>query len=438
MVYAAGTSSPAATEFFRTIGLTEFHFGLLSGLPLVMLFVQFVGALLASRLPSRKMPFVVLSCFSRILYIPVALIPIVLPGLPAGAVVWSTIALLALSQALGNFIVPLWFSWMGDVIPGAVMNRFWSRRMLWMQLAWTAAYLVVAAFTYLAGVRIEVVYAVTVIGGVVAGLADVLLFIRVHEPPAAPTRAERLDVILLEPLRHADYRTFVLFMCAWQMGVSFFGPFSQLYLLKSMGLTPWQVTIIWCMYGIASVLTANLWGVLSSRYGNRPVLSVCVWAKSLVVIAFVFCTPATAMRLLLAACLFDGILNTGFAIASNGYMFKIAPRENRSMYVAAITGFAGICGGVMAMVAGSLLESLSGFTAHVLGQVWTHFHVVFLVSILFRWMGIVLVHRIREPRSGSSLQVVGYLLDELPAQFMQIPIAWFRRLAGPDRDHRAE
>ena len=43
MVYSVGITSPATTEYFRHIGANEFHFGLIGGVPMVMLLMQFVS-----------------------------------------------------------------------------------------------------------------------------------------------------------------------------------------------------------------------------------------------------------------------------------------------------------------------------------------------------------------------------------------------------------
>ena len=53
IMYMTMLSVPVRAEFFRRIGANEFHFGLLSGIPLAMLGAQFVGALFASRARAR-------------------------------------------------------------------------------------------------------------------------------------------------------------------------------------------------------------------------------------------------------------------------------------------------------------------------------------------------------------------------------------------------
>jgi len=429
MVFAAGVASPAATDFFRTLGMNEFHFGLLGGLPMIMLFLQFVGALAATRLTRRKGWFIGFSLVSRLLYIPIALMPLLCSNLSQGAWVFYTILFIALSQAFANFSLPLWFSWMGDLIPAPLMNRFWSRRHLWVQSVWTVAYVGVAALAYFAGWPIRVLYAVMVIGGCAAGVIDLLLYLKVQEP--APTPAPRRSVlqILTAPFEHREYRTFVTFHCYWCVAVNFFGPFTQLYALKILGLSAWEVTLLWCLYGVANVPTARLWGRLADRYGNRPVLTVCVWAKSFVVISFLLVTPAYAIPVMAATFFLDGMLNSGFAIGSNGYMFKMAPAADRAIFVAAITGLAGLFGCAAALLSGALLKQTDGFALALFGRNWNHYHLMFLVSIVLRWGAIVFAHRIREPQSASTREVFGYLLDLLPVQFILIPVGWFRALS---------
>ena len=54
------------------------------------------------------------------------------------------IGLIALSSALSNFMVPLWLSWMGDLIPKRILNRYWGSRLEYMTLVWAAAFFGIA------------------------------------------------------------------------------------------------------------------------------------------------------------------------------------------------------------------------------------------------------------------------------------------------------
>lgn len=418
MVYSTAVSSPAITEFLRDIGANEFDFGLLGGIPLVMLFLQFVGAVIAHRVRRRKPLFVVLTLLSRLLYIPVAIVPLLFPGLRNTETVALIIVLVALGQAMTNFIVPMWFSWMGDLVPEAILNRFWGSRYRWQQMTWTAAYLGVAALTYFAHLPIRTVFPITIAIGCVAGVVDALLFIRVDEPvnPAEP--GQRIRDILVAPLRHPDYRSFVRFSCVWTAVVSLFAPFMQLYFLKVLGLGVWKTTLVWCVYGIGNALTARTWAVAADRYGYRPILVVCMVLKPLVVLGLLLATPGTALWLCAPVFFLDSMLNAGMAIASNGYMLSLAPPRDRSMYVAAITGLAGICGGIATLAAGSFLQTLSGFSITLFGRTWNNFHLLFAICLVLRILCVPLARRIRQPHSASPRDVVEYVRDTAPIRYL--------------------
>ena len=76
MVYLSATTGPARTDFFRALGASDLHFGLLSGFPMMMLSLQFIGAYMTNRLPRRKGMLIVLLIISRLLYLPIAFLPL--------------------------------------------------------------------------------------------------------------------------------------------------------------------------------------------------------------------------------------------------------------------------------------------------------------------------------------------------------------------------
>ena len=57
MVFMAGTTCPLLTDYFLELGATERHFGLLTGLPMIAILFQFVGALITNRVRHRKIKF---------------------------------------------------------------------------------------------------------------------------------------------------------------------------------------------------------------------------------------------------------------------------------------------------------------------------------------------------------------------------------------------
>ncbi|MDZ4200510.1 MAG: MFS transporter [Kiritimatiellia bacterium] len=428
MVFATGTGSPATTQFFRALGADEFHFGMIGGLPLILLSFQFLGAAFVNRAAHRKPTFLFCLIACRLLYLPLAFLPALMPDAsPAGRMA-VVLALLGMSAALHNFAIPFWFSWVADLVPGRVLNRFWGGRQFWMHLSWTASFLAVTAYLLGFPHPVTVAFPVLVCVAVAAGIVDILLFIRVREPPNVQMPDLSPASAFLEPLRHVEYRGFLSYSCAWSFSTMFAAAFMQLYVLKEIGLETWKTTLIWCLAGVGIALAAPIWGRLADRHGQRPVINVSMAAKSMIVVVFILLTPENVLWLLPICFLIDGALNSGSMVAQNGYMLSIAPRENRSMFIAAILGLSGIAGGIAAMLAGALLRGIGPGRVEWMGRSWNAYHVVFALSFLFRLLCIPLARRIREPGSSHPSHVLNDVIAETPLRFLRFPVGLYRRI----------
>jgi len=427
MVYTTGISSPATTEFFRAIGADEWHFGLISGIPLVLLAMQYVGAAFVNRV-SRRAPtffFCLIAC--RLVYLPIAFVPWTRLGISTAATMTVILLLLSFSAAVHNYAVPFWFSWMADLVPRPILNRYWGRRQWAMNITWSFSYLAVTAYLYYTRQPITVVYRTLVVVAVLAGLADIALFFRISEPPNLTDPDLAFWTALREPFRAPAFRSFVRYSCAWSFSAMFAASFMMLYVLKVLGLAPWKTALIWCLQGIGVGAVAAGWGRIADRHGHRPILNICVTLKSLIVLVFILLTPSNVVWLLPLALLPDGMLNSGTMVASNGYMLSYAPQRNRSMFIASITGLAGLAGGLGAVAGGALLKSLGPGVWRWMGRDWNAYHAVFAVSMILRWLCIPLARRIREPDATRSLHVLNDVLGELPHRFLRFPVGLYRR-----------
>lgn len=422
MVFITGVTSPIATKFFRSIGARDLDIGLLGGIPLMMLFMQFVGAYAANHIISRKTVFMALVILSRLLYIPVAFIPMLLPPAYRGMSMTALLLLLTASAAAGNFAAPLWYSWMADIIPARIMNRYWGARQSLMQGTWVLSYLGVAWFVHSAQLPVTRAFAVLATIGVTAGVVDILLFAWVREPRQAAVLRQTPLRALLAPFTHPEYRTFLLYSCTWAASVMIAAAFMQVYALEALKLPVGAATLVWCVPGIGHALASRFWGRLADRFGQRPIMAICTFFKPLIVLVFLAATPSTAFWLLPAAFALDGVWNAGNFIGTNGYAMKIAPRENRSAFMAAIMALTGICGGLASVGGGMFLESFSGISFTILGRNWTNYHFLFLISFFMRLACSGLVHYVRDPTSSGTRHVLMHFRGVWPLRVFRYPV----------------
>ena len=438
-LYAVGVNSPAATDFFRELGATEFQFGLISGLPLVMILMQFVGAAVLNRVARRKPIFVGLALTYRLLYLGVAFLPLALRRSAPQAVMPVVIVLLALIAAASHFASPFCFSWVADLVPRRVMNRVWGWRQRVAFVGWTLAYLGVTWLLYSQPGPTTRLYPLLVAGALAAGAVDILLYLRLPDPPNAIVRDRNLWHNLLEPARDPLFKRFIAYACFWEMALQFGSVFLIVYSLKILKLPPYLVMLYWSLQGIGNAIASGFWGQMADRFGHRPVLRICVGYKPMLFLGYLLVTPDNMYWLIPLLLFPDGLVNAGYGLANQGYLLTMSPQRNRSMFIAAQTGLAGICGGLSVIVSGALLERMEGFSVSFWGRTWINYHVIFAVCALLRMATQIFAARIHEPGAARTRVLIRSLLDESPLRSIHFPVGLFRRwnpFAGGDECDR--
>lgn len=427
MAYTQLTMSPATIEFARDLGAGGLHIGILGALPTGMLFMQFIAAVVANHLRYRRGLWTAVCLVQRVIFIPLALMPFLFPNTSDWIWVWTLIVLTAVNHGMMHFSTPLWLSWMGDYLPHDGLSRYWGVRQLWMQ--WTAAgsLLFAAVFLLECGWPVRPAFGVLIGIGAVFGVADILIFLKVHEPPVTPAPEPDLAAVLKAPFQHAGFRSFIAYSCFWNFAAMVGAPFISLYLLAHIGMDLFQVMLLWAFSWVGGACLSQRLGHMCDVYGNRPVLILATIFKCELMIALLLvpARPNLTFAILLPIFMFDALLNTAIAIASNGFLLKNSPAGNRSMYIAAGTALAGMVGGITSIVAGGVLEALDGWRFDAWGLRMDNFHLLFAVSVLLRLACVPLVRRVKEPAGRGATRVMMELVGATPLRFMRFPVGLY-------------
>lgn len=428
MVYTQLTLCPASIQYARALGANGLHIGILGAIPTMMLFCQFLAAVLANHLHYRRWVWMPVSILQRLVFVPIALVPWLWPDLPDYVWIWTFIGLTALNHAMLHFCTPLWLSWMGDYLPQAGLNRYWGVRHRWMQ--WAAAASLFAGAWYLreSGLDIRESFGVLLLVGAAFGVTDILIFLRVEEPPVTPVPEPRLLEVLSAPFRHRDFRSFIGYTSFWHFAAMTGAPFISYYLLSYVGLDVYKVLLLWTFSWIGGALLARQLGHWAELFGNRPVLILCSAFKSTNMIALLFLPPDPVLvfRILIPVFAFDAVLNAGIMISNNGFMIKNSPSANRTMFIAAGTAVAGMVGGLTSILTGLFLAVSENWQMTIGGWTVVNFHVAFAVSLVSRLIAAVLAFGVREPSSKSTSHVLGQLIGVTPVRVLSFPLGLYR------------
>ena len=311
---------------------------------------------------------------------------------------------------------------------------------------WTAALALLAnaLFFVQGGIEVRAAFAAIIVLGAILGVADILLFLRVEEPPVSHAPETSLWNALAGPFRQRDFRGFIFYSCFWNLAAMVGAPFISMYLLEHVGMDLFRVLLLWTISWVGGALLSHQLGQWAERFGQRPVIVLCTAFKSINMIGLLLCPadPTIAFWVLAPIFMIDAFLNAGIAIANNGFMIKNSPREGRTMFIAAGTGFAGIVGGVASIGAGAAIAASADWSWMLAGTRYVNFHVLFAASMVLRMAAAVLATRHSRAQFGWARVVAGELLTATRLRIVGWQAAIVSQRAGrsqppADTDHPA-
>ena len=207
-------------------------------------------------------------------------------------------------------------------------------------------------------------------------------------------------------------------------------PFISMFLLQYVGMSVGMVLLVWALSWVGGAVFSGAMGRLAERYGHRPLLVLCTVFKPLLMLVLLLLPrhPTLAFWLVVPAFMLDALLNAGISIASNGFLLKNSPRQNRSMFIAAGTAVAGMVGGVTAVAAGVVLTGLAQWSISWGAIHINAFHLMFAVSFLLRVLSIEWVRRVEEPAAAEVRQVLIQLVGATPFRALGFPVGLYREI----------
>jgi MFS family permease len=438
-VWLNATAGAPLTAYASALGATEFQFGVLSALPFLASFLSLPGTLFIEATAQRKRIFLIFLYFQRLMWIPLALLPLWLvhrnggEATPLAALLFlALVFLMHTGQAIGS---PAWVGWMADIVPARARGRYFSRRRAWGLLsaipaAWGAGWLL-DRFGGVGATPMQTLTWCTVVFLVAAvfGVIDIAHFHWVPEVKTPPKRGRELLASWGEPLRNRNYLHFAGFIGMLLFGVSFMGQFVTLYVMRQLGAESGaragglnQITQLMLLVApaLAQLLVLGAWGRAADRMGKKPVLALAALGLVPVAIGWCFVIRDTIwLGYVLAAA--GAALWTGVDVVNLNIVLEFSGsggaggNKGGTAYVAVnsvIINLAGCLGGFAAGYVAHHLRDLDA-TVPLIGR-FTFFHVLFLLSALLRLLAVVLfLPRLHEPAARHTVDTLRYMTSNI-------------------------
>ncbi|HNT33545.1 MAG TPA: MFS transporter [bacterium] len=400
-------------KFLTEMKATAFDFGLIAGLSSLALAFQVIGSLAANRLKHRKPVWMIIAITHRLVFINVLMAPMLFGN--DRLRLWWIILLLFGHDLLAQIGVPLWMSWMADLVPKETMTRHWASRQRLITSINILVMIAVALFfdRYEKSGQIVRGYTLMASVGVIIGIVDILLFLRVPEPPNERALRTPLLEAVSQPLKDFHFRAFLRYYVCWYFAVFVGSPFMALYMIDHLGMDARTVQLISAFGLLGVVLVSRLWGLLCDTYGYRPVIRILTVGKSFTPLFFFFAPAILSISIPMMAVLMfvDGMMNSGTTLAFQGVLLKSTPKKNRAMYIAASNFMAlGVAASIAPILAGKIIDILNELPSLNIGFYRLNgYHAVFALSAALRFSVIPLANRLHQPKSFPIKRVIGQI-----------------------------
>ncbi len=298
--------------FALFLGADNFTIGLVVALPALVTALVMIPAAYFIESYNRRRICYITAFISRVIWIPVAIIPYLITG---------SIPILLLSIVISSlfsaFLSIAWASLVSDIVHEEVRGRFFGYR---NKLCAIASLVTVMA----AGIVLEFYPTLTGFLAIflAAGIAGVLSAYYFFRFPNIEQVKRKVEI--LPAMKEKRFKIFILSVFVLQFGVSFAAPFMNVYILENLGGTYAWISLIIFVSGLSTIFVQKKWGNISDAIGHKYVVAITSVLIAVVPLGYLF---ANSPEFLLPVNIMSGIAWAGFNLAVFNYLLEISKRK---------------------------------------------------------------------------------------------------------------
>ena len=427
MIWGSMSIVMPLTMFLEAIGASGVLIGAVTTIRLLGTAVQIPSALMAESSGSRKRFFGVTGLTHRVLWFAVAGLALCWhPG--AWWVPLATIAIVGISDILGQGAGVTWYSWMADIVPDETSGRFWGRRLSIVTLAGLCgmglAGFLMDCFKHPATGKTTPQGFALVFGiAAICGVTDIAFHLIAKEPmPGKHPPHHGLLKRILTPLRSRNFRLLLTSMGIWNFASIMIITFGYVYVKRGFPVTYSQVSALGIAYALGGAATGFVLGSWIDQIGARKVSALLLLLVPFASASWFFIdtsfvsfripgnglwTLPQAIAVLAPTMFVLGAIVSGLQICQFQLLGQFTSVSGRTMSASVFWTAVGWIGGAGSLAGGCLMDL---FAAHPIarplpnGMPFSFFHAILIVATLCACLiSLPLLLRIRgEPRKAAQ------------------------------------
>lgn len=377
-VFSNITGGVLLSSFLIDLGASPFEIGMVASLPMIANLLQPLGALLSNRSHSRHDYGIWTFLPSRLLWL-ILLICIILRETNTDfssnfskELIYLTLALVIISNILAAMGSASWMSWLAALVPAKLRGRYYSVRSIVSNvtglLCLPIASFIIANWQGGSISGYGLVLSIGILAGVVS-LTCQHFMIDINPQKYQPTgqgdyqtehQQTNLFNNLIAPFQDRNLIIFLIYVALWGFAINLSTPFFNLYMLENLNVDITWVTLFNSLSSGANMLMLLVWGRLSDRLGNRPLL-IFVGIAIAISPLFWLLTGISQVQeqlwlYLIIFHLFLGGTWAAIDLGSNNIQIGIAPMEHHATFFAIVAAIAGISSALGATLGGALAQ----------------------------------------------------------------------------------
>jgi MFS family permease len=350
-----GSGEQYLSAFALLLHASPFQLSILSALPqLIGTGAQLVSVKLLQWFPNRKALISSGTVGQAVTWIPIVLLPLLIPQWGS----WLVVCGAAAYFACAHVTAPAWNSLIADWLDHHERGAYFARRaqiiagLSFFSLCGAGWILSVWQDSTAAWWGFVLIFAL-------AGSARILSALALSPVqdihPTAHQEAQQGFRGFFRLSATKDFRCFLLFSGLMHASVLIAGPFFVLYMLQDLHLS-YIGYGGWLAAGLlGQLLTLQAWGQFGDRFGNKALLSVTGFTVPILPMLYLV---STDLGFLLAVNFLGGVIWAGLALGLQNYVFDSVRPEERAKAIALYSTVNAVGWSVGALLGSWLVESL--------------------------------------------------------------------------------